>query len=58
VYDVTQKKGLIAGVKALHFRVHNCNSEYNIIDIGKEKFLITKRYKVFNEKEISSFLLE
>lgn len=58
VYEITQKKGLIAGVKALKFRVHNCNSDYNIVDIGKEKILITKTYKRFKEKEISPFLLE
>jgi hypothetical protein len=52
------EKGLFHGINALRFRVKNCNSEYNIIDIGKEKILITKTRKTFKEKEISPFLLE
>lgn len=52
------KQGLFHGIKALRFRIKNCNSEYNIIDVGKEKLLITKTHHAFKEKEISPFLLE
>jgi putative component of membrane protein insertase Oxa1/YidC/SpoIIIJ protein YidD len=58
VYEATMEKGLFHGVKALRFRIKNCNPDYNIIDIGKEKMLITKTHQAFKEKEISSFLLE
>lgn len=58
VYDITVKQGLFDGINALRFRIKNCNSEYHIIDVGKEKLLITKTNQTFKEKEISSFLLE
>ncbi|WP_432208133.1 membrane protein insertion efficiency factor YidD [Asprobacillus argus] len=58
VYDITKREGLLLGMKALRFRIKNCNSKYNIIDVGKEKILITKTHKIFKEKDISPFLLE
>ena len=58
VYDITKREGLLFGIKALRFRGKNCNPKYNIIDIGKEKILITRTHKIFKEKDISPFLLE
>lgn len=58
VYDIAKRDGLLLGLKALSFRIKNCNSQYNIMDIGKEKILITKTHKIFKEKDISPFLLE
>jgi hypothetical protein len=57
VYEITQKKGLRAGMEALRFRIHNCNSEYSLIDVGKEKILITKTHHVLRENDVASFLL-
>ena len=53
VYNKTKSEGLIQGIKALKFRVENCNRYYNIIEINNEKLLISSRSIVFKEKEIN-----
>ena len=57
VYRITKNEGLISGLKALKFRIHNCNQHYSIIEIDNERFLITKSNIVFKEKEISNSIL-
>ncbi len=58
VYQQTKEKGLQAGLQSLHFRIKNCNPNYQIIDLGDEKILVTKTNKVFREKELSEFILK
>lgn len=58
VYQITKNKGLISGLKALLFRVKNCNPYYNITEIKGEKLLITKSGEIFTKKEISEFVFE
>lgn len=58
VYEQTKKKDLQAGLRALYFRIKNCNSQYQIIEVGGEKILITKTNKIFREKELSEYILK
>ena len=58
IYQKTKEKGLHAGLQSLHFRIKNCNPNYQIIDLGDEKILVTKTNKVFREKELSDFVLK
>ena len=57
VYDETKKEGLLKGLKALKFRIKNCNPNYNIIKVNKESLLITSTNEVFKEQEISKSIL-
>jgi len=57
VFEKTKKEGLISGVKALKFRIKNCNSNYNIININNESLLITSTNKIFKEQEISKSII-
>jgi len=53
VYKKTKSEGLIKGIKALKFRVENCNHYYNIIEVNNEKLLISTKLLIFKEKEIN-----
>ena len=57
VFDKTSSGGFISGLKALSFRIKNCNSKYNIIIINEEKFLVTATNQVINEDEINTSIL-
>ncbi len=57
VYRVTKDKGLISGLKALRFRIKNCNSEYAVIKIDNKPVLISASSKVFDESEINYSIL-
>lgn len=57
VYDKTKSEGLISGLKALKFRINNCNSQYSIMEINGEKVLVTKTNIVFKEKLINKTIL-
>jgi hypothetical protein len=46
------------GLRALHYRIQNCNPHYHIIEIEDEKVLVTKTHKVIRERELSDFILE
>ena len=39
VYDETKKEGLLKGLKALKFRIKNCNPNYNIIKVNNFNIL-------------------
>jgi len=58
IYQKTKEKGLHAGLRALYFRIQNCNGQHQIIEINGEKVLITKTNKIFPEKEINDFVLK
>ncbi|WP_367892735.1 membrane protein insertion efficiency factor YidD [Flavivirga aquimarina] len=58
VYKITKEKGLISGFRAMIFRINNCNSNHNIIEVDKKKLLITNTHKVFNECEINQYFLK
>ncbi|SRX73458.1 membrane protein insertion efficiency factor YidD [Aequorivita antarctica] len=58
IYEQIKKKGLEAGLRAVHFRIENCNANYQIMKIDGEKILITKTNKVYPEKELSEFILK
>lgn len=58
VYIQTKEEGLKAGLRALNYRVNNCNPHFQIIDLGNEKIVITKKHKVIPEKELSGFVLK
>ena len=58
VYGITKQQGLLSGIKALKFRMKNCNSKYHIIQLERKKILVTSTQSVFKEEEISSFILK
>lgn len=59
VYEKAKTEGLISGIKAFKFRIKNCNSNYNFININGEKVLISATLQVFKESELNkSILLE
>lgn len=58
VYNQTREEGLIAGLRALRYRINNCHPHYQIIDLDNKKMIITKNHKVIPEKELSEFILK
>lgn len=58
VYKTTKSKGLISGVKALNFRINNCNPNYTIMELNDEKVLITKSNNVFKQTELNKHLFK
>ncbi len=58
VYEETKTKGLFSGMRALKFRVQNCNSNYSLMELNGRQVLITKTYQVFKEEEISKSILK
>ena len=58
VYKKTNEKGLVSGFRAMIFRINNCNSNHNIIEVGNKKLLITKTHKVFDKSEINKYILK
>ncbi len=57
VYKKTKNEGLVSGLKALKFRIKNCNSNYHITSVNNELLLITSTSKVFTEQEINQSFL-
>lgn len=57
VYNITSKKGLFSGLKALKFRIKNCNPNYSLMNINGEIILISATQKTFNEKELNKSIL-
>jgi len=57
VYEMTRKKGLISGLKALRFRVQNCNPDYSIIQLEEELILVTKTNVVLREEDLNTSIL-
>lgn len=57
VYRITKNEGLISGLKALKFRIRNCNSNYAIIKIDNKPVLISSSNKLFDESEINCSIL-
>lgn len=53
VYYKTKKEGLISGVKALSFRMKNCNPNYYIIEVNGKKALVSNTNKVFKTEELN-----
>lgn len=58
VYTKTKSEGLITGIKALKFRIKNCNPKYSIITINGERVLISGAWEVFKENEINTSILK
>ncbi|ARV08190.1 hypothetical protein BTO05_00495 [Winogradskyella sp. PC-19] len=57
VYETTKSEGLFSGLKALKFRVKNCNPHYSIMELDGEKVLITKSNKIFKENFINQSII-
>ncbi|WP_083253217.1 membrane protein insertion efficiency factor YidD [Flavivirga aquatica] len=57
VYEVTESKGLLHGLKALKIRINNCHPNYNLIEVHGEKLLITNSNNIFKQSEISETIL-
>lgn len=57
IYRITKNEGFISGLKALKFRIKNCNSNYNIIKIDSKPVLISSSNKLFDESEINNSIL-
>lgn len=57
VYDTTKSEGFISGLRALKFRINNCNPHYSIMELNKEQVLITKANNIFNIEEINHSIL-
>lgn len=58
VYDKAKSEGFISGLKALKFRISNCNPNYIIMNLNGEKVLITKTNYIIKENLINEFLLK
>ena len=58
VFRKTKKEGFIEGLKALRFRVDNCNSNYCIIELDGQMILVTNSNKIFYEHEMSNSILK
>lgn len=58
MFDKTKKDGLISGLRALKFRVDNCNSNHVIMRFEGEQILITKMNKMIKENEINESILK
>jgi len=58
VYQQVKENGLHKGLRALHYRIQNCNEHYHIIEIQDEKVVVTKTLKVIRESELSDFVLK
>lgn len=58
VYNKTKSKGLISGIKALKFRVENCNNYYTIIEINEEKMLISSKQIMFKESQLNKSIIK
>lgn len=57
VYRITKDEGLTSGLKALKFRIKNCNSNYAIIKIENKLALISSSNELFDESEINYSIL-
>lgn len=57
VYQVTKEKGIIAGIKALKFRINNCNPDYSLINLEGKEFLITRKNILLGEDQINKSIL-
>lgn len=57
VYEITKSEGLISGLKALSFRINNCNSHYSFIELEGEKILVTKTNYILKEDLLNQSLL-
>lgn len=55
VYDITKKKGLFSGMKALITRIKTCSPNHEIIYLGKENTLLIKLSNgtILQQNEIS-----
>lgn len=58
VYETTNDKGLILGLKALIFRYKNCRPQHSLIEIGDKVLLVSADRQIFNENEIATHLLK
>jgi len=58
VYNKTKSKGLISGIKALRFRIENCNTNYHIININNEKVLISAAQIIFRARQLNKSILK
>lgn len=57
VYEKTKKEGLLVGIKALLFRIKNCNPNFSILEIDGKKLLVSANNKTFPEDEINQSIL-
>ena len=57
VYEKTKNESLISGLKALKFRIKNCNPNYSVIELNGEQILISKTNIVFKENELNKSIL-
>ena len=57
VYKKANEEGLISGIKALNYRIKNCNPNYYIVENNGKRFLISSLNKTFSEEEINQSIL-
>nr|BFF37363.1 hypothetical protein BACT7_22250 [Tenacibaculum mesophilum] len=59
VYEETKRKGILAGVKALKYRLNNCTYGYELYlnPISEKKQMLLKNGEVLEEEEIAKRLL-
>lgn len=58
VYDITKSEGFISGLKALRFRMCNCNPYHSIMELDGQNILITKTNETLQEHEINPSILK
>ena len=56
VYDILKKEGFSQGIRALLFRIRNCNPKYFILTINNEKVLVSATNRVFKLEELNETL--
>ena len=58
VYKKTRNEGFVSGLRALRFRIQNCNSNYIIIEVDGENLLISRTNEIFKENVINKSVLK
>lgn len=58
VFEKTISEGLFSGLKALKFRINNCNPNYSIIELNGEQVLVSKTHQIFKEEELRNSILK
>lgn len=58
VYEKTKSEGLFSGLRALRFRIKNCNPHYSIMELDGERVLVTSSNVLIKENLIHKSLIK
>ena len=57
VYKINKEEGLLMGLRALKYRIKNCDPNYKILNVNGERILISATDTVFKERELNKSIL-